>query len=307
MIEKATPEKTDLDTTAILDSIDAIVYLADMETYELVFMNHYGKATWGEPEGRRCWEVLQAGQTGPCAFCTNHKLLDGDGNPTGVYVWEFKNTANGRWFHCRDQAIRWVDGRVLRMEIATDITDIKKVEETLKIEKEKAEKLCRTDELTGIRNRRAAFEEGMNIFKLAKRYRLSASIIMLDVDRFKQVNDRYGHAIGDRVLVDFARAVERNIREVDIFGRIGGEEFILILPETGGAEATGFAERLRTVVSALNVRDGQGNGFGVTCSFGVAACDDGYNSFEQVLTRADSALYQAKMKGRNRVECVERG
>jgi diguanylate cyclase (GGDEF)-like protein len=302
MTQKKIPEKTDLDSTAILDSIDAIVYLADMETYELVFMNHYGKVTWGEPEGKRCWEVLQAGQTGPCPFCTNRKLLDQDGNPTGVYVWEFKNTANGRWFHCRDQAIRWVDGRLLRMEIATDINDIKNIEESLKIEKEKAEILCRTDELTGISNRRAAFEEGMNIFKLAKRYQLSVSIIMLDVDRFKQVNDRYGHMIGDRVLVDFAHAVERNIREVDIFGRIGGEEFILILPETSGAEATRFAERLRTIVSALIVQDGQGSGFGVTCSFGVATCDDGRSSFEQVLARADSALYRAKVKGRNRVE-----
>ena len=296
-------EEAYLGISAILDSIDAVVYLTDMETCELVFMNKYGKRTWGEIEGKRCWEVLQAGQTGPCPFCTNDKLVDKEGNATGVYIWEFQNTVNQRWFHCRDRSIQWIDGRMLRMEIATDITDIKRVGEELKIAKEQAEKLSRTDDLTGIRNRRATFEDGINTFKLSKRYNFSTSIIMLDIDHFKQVNDQYGHFTGDRVLVDFARIIEKNIREVDIFGRIGGEEFTLILPETNLFQAFKFADRLRTIILSMAIEDAEGHRLNISSSFGVASGDNEHQSFEQVLTHADKALYQAKLNGRNRVEC----
>lgn len=117
---------------AVLDSMDALVYVADIENHELLFINRYGKDIWGETVGKKCWEVIQAGQQGPCDFCTNHKLLDPAGQPTGVYNWEFLNTKNDRWYDCRDNALRWVDGRVARLEIAMDITDRKKVEESLR-------------------------------------------------------------------------------------------------------------------------------------------------------------------------------
>lgn len=112
----------------ILNSLDALVYVADMQTGELLFLNDYGVAHWGEPAGRPCWQVLQSEQTGPCAFCTNEKLVDEDSRPAGVYVWEFQNSVNGSWYQCRDQAIYWVDGRLARLEIATDITERKRLE-----------------------------------------------------------------------------------------------------------------------------------------------------------------------------------
>ena len=109
--------------SAILNSMDSLVYIADMETYELLFVNDYGRNVFGDVQGKICWEGLQEGQTGPCDFCTNGRLLDSEGNSTGVLVWEFQNTVNQRWYECRDQAIRWFDGRLVRMEIATDITE----------------------------------------------------------------------------------------------------------------------------------------------------------------------------------------
>ena len=109
----------------ILDGLDALVYVSDMQTYELLYTNEYGRNIWGNIQGKTCWRVLQEGQNGPCVFCTNDRLLDASGQPSGVHVWEFQNTVNQRWYQCRDQAIRWTDGHLVRIEIATDITDRK--------------------------------------------------------------------------------------------------------------------------------------------------------------------------------------
>ena len=113
----------------LVDSLDALVYVSDFETHELLFVNRYGREIWGEIAGQICWQALQTGQTGPCAFCTNDRLLDKEGRPTGVHVWEFQNTVNNQWYECRDQAIEWTDGRYVRMEVATNITSRKRADQ----------------------------------------------------------------------------------------------------------------------------------------------------------------------------------
>jgi PAS domain S-box-containing protein len=113
----------------ILDSLNSMVYVADMDTYELLYVNKYGREQWGDITGRICWQSLQAGQAGPCEFCTNDRLLAKDGTPMDPYVWEFRNTIDNEWYECRDQAIRWLDGRMVRMEIASNITQRKLAEE----------------------------------------------------------------------------------------------------------------------------------------------------------------------------------
>ncbi|MBU0664762.1 MAG: PAS domain S-box protein [Proteobacteria bacterium] len=122
--------------STLVDSLDALVYVADMETYELLFVNQYGREIWGDIVGKVCWQTLQSGQKGPCPFCTNHRLLDGAGRPTGTYLWELQNTVSGCWYECRDQAIPWSDGRMVRMEIAIDISQRKEGENALAAEKE---------------------------------------------------------------------------------------------------------------------------------------------------------------------------
>ncbi len=116
----------------VLDSLDSGVYVADMKTYEILFANQKMRNYFGNIEGKTCWQVLQHGQSGPCDFCTNDKLLDADGEPTGVYAWEFQNTINGFWCEIRDRAIRWVDGRMVRLEIAMDVTKRKQATEALR-------------------------------------------------------------------------------------------------------------------------------------------------------------------------------
>lgn len=288
----------------ILDSLDALVYVSDLQTHELLFVNSYGKAIWGEDVvGKPCWQVLQAGIQGSCAFCTNAQLVDEAGQPNGVYVWEFQNTINGHWYQCRDQAIRWVDGRLVRMEIATDITDRKRMEEELWEAKHRAEELARTDELTGVRNRRAFFEIGHRLFSQAQRFQRNLSVIMLDVDHFKQVNDRYGHFVGDQVLRTVTRIIKEQIRDTDVIGRLGGEEFALILPDADLNQALAVAERIRMTIMATPIH-AQNETIFCTSSFGVATLEEEVKSLDGVLTKADEALFIAKNKGRNRVEIV---
>ena len=116
----------------VMDSLDAGVYVADMETYEILFVNKYMSNLFGDVVGKTCWKYIHNDQTGPCEFCTNRKLIDSDGQPSGPYVWERFNSKVGRWAEIHDQAVRWVDGRVVRLEIASDITDRKQAEEKLK-------------------------------------------------------------------------------------------------------------------------------------------------------------------------------
>jgi PAS domain S-box-containing protein len=112
----------------ILDSIDATIYVADMETHEILFMNRHMKETFsGDFTGQKCWRAFRRKQ-GACEDCTNAKLLDGQGNPTGACVWEGHNRVTGRWYINYDRAIKWIDGRYVRLQVATDITEIKSLE-----------------------------------------------------------------------------------------------------------------------------------------------------------------------------------
>ncbi len=116
----------------VLNSLDAIVYVADITTHEILFINKYTKDIFGDIEGKICWQALQSGQSGPCSFCSNDKLLTSEGRPAGTYRWEFQNTISHRWYYIQDRAIHWMDGRIVRMEIATDITERMQAERFIK-------------------------------------------------------------------------------------------------------------------------------------------------------------------------------
>ncbi len=113
----------------VLDSIDASIYVADMETYEIIFMNRYMRETFdGDFTGQKCWQAFRR-QKGPCSNCTNDQLMDADGNPTGACVWEGRNAITGRWYVNYDRAIKWMDRRYVHLRVATDITEIKSLEQ----------------------------------------------------------------------------------------------------------------------------------------------------------------------------------
>jgi PAS domain S-box-containing protein len=121
---------------SVLDAMDALVYVADIKSYEILFVNKIVRDNWGEITGSICWQTLQQNQQGPCPFCTNSQLLNEKGEPAGIVIWEFQNTIDHEWYECRDQAIQWTDGRFVRMEIATNITQRKHMHQALAEEKE---------------------------------------------------------------------------------------------------------------------------------------------------------------------------
>lgn len=285
----------------VLSSLDALVYVADMQTYELLYVNQYGQKVWGLLDGRKCYEYLQAGQATPCSFCTNSRLLDEHGEPNGVLVWEFQNTVTQRWYQCRDQAIRWVDGRMVRLEIAVDITERKQFEQQLALAQKRAEDLARIDMLTGLHNRRAFFEYMGVQMSYLQRSPQPFSLVMFDIDHFKRVNDTFGHAMGDEVLVVIARTVQDCTRDSDQLFRIGGEEFLLTLPDCDEAGAFELVERVRRSIADIDFY-AEAHAISLSCSFGIT-CHRAGVGVDGLLAEADQAMYVAKQEGRNRTRC----
>jgi len=162
-----------------------------------------------------------------------------------------------------------------------------------------AENMARTDALTGIFNRRAFVECGEQAILLCERNAHPVSILLIDIDFFKHVNDTYGHGAGDLVLKRMGHLLESRFRKTDICGRLGGEEFAVLLPNTEVAVAKILADKFRETV-ADTVIPWQTKNLGVTVSIGVAA--DSYD-LESLLQRADMAMYQAKASGRNATVC----
>jgi len=172
----------------------------------------------------------------------------------------------------------------------------------LELARETAERQARTDELTEMRNRRAFYELGELAMSQATRYGDPLALITLDIDHFKKVNDTWGHATGDETLRLVALIIQRTIRTSDIAGRIGGEEFSILLPRATPEQALAMAERLRAAMEKAPLYHDKGE-VHFTASFGVAVPNKEINTLDRLLAEADKALYEAKEGGRNRVVC----
>ncbi|MDJ0554105.1 MAG: diguanylate cyclase [Microcoleaceae cyanobacterium MO_207.B10] len=171
----------------------------------------------------------------------------------------------------------------------------------IKLEKalKEVEILANTDSLTGVFNRRRLFEIALQEFNRVDRYGAPFSILLIDLDHFKKVNDHYGHQVGDTALCKVVQNINNIIRNVDSLGRYGGEEFMAILPETNGEQALVLADRIRTMVANNIIETKQGN-LSLTLSIGVTSYHPDDTSIDDMISRADQAVYQAKELGRNR-------
>lgn len=179
--------------------------------------------------------------------------------------------------------------------------DLQSVQQELARKNADLERLAYFDTLTGLFNRRSILEKLNEWLRHLERYGGRLCVIMLDIDHFKAVNDLYGHRVGDRVLTNIAHLMRETIRQTDFVGRYGGEEFLIILPQTDAGGAAIVAERTRASIQGCPMHDADGKTFPVTASLGVAEwCKR--DDEDLLITRADAALYRAKDAGRNKVE-----
>lgn len=209
--------------------------------------------------------------------------------------------------YSRDGAETWIDTNIVPLRdthghvthfatIGRDLSATKRLQQELRL-------MASTDPLTGLLNRRRFLEQAGIEFLRSQRYQHALAVVMLDIDHFKSINDHHGHFTGDRVLVALSRAAERLLRNTDILGRWGGEEFVILMPETPLAGAAILAERLRELLAQVEIETESGN-LRFTISAGVAAHSTGDTSITDIQQRADTALYAAKHHGRNCIQVL---
>lgn len=169
-------------------------------------------------------------------------------------------------------------------------------------QRDEMQRLAITDPLTGVANRRQLILSGEFEIAKAVRYKHQASVLMVDIDHFKLINDTWGHPTGDRVIQSLTNSIVANVRNTDVVGRLGGEEFVVVLTNTGSEGAFILADRLReSIECSTAVHSDDGSQVRFTVSIGIASLENGVSSFDNILELADKALYDAKHRGRNKV------
>ncbi len=276
------------------------IWIVDLETLRFTYVSSsvfsiYG-FTVGETIGKSAAEVMP-----PESFLLMKGILEeemaveaaGTANPERsrtVEVEEYRKDGSRIWIENVMSFMRDEQKRpVAVLGVSRDVTVRKRLEEELRL-------LAVTDPLTGAYNRRHLMEALFREMGRSDRYAYPFSLIMLDIDHFKEVNDRFGHEAGDRVLMEMADLIRKRIRSVDLLARWGGEEFLILLVNTALPQALTLAEALLDRMKAIPFA-----GIGrITASFGVTHYHKG-ESVDQLLTRVDNFLYQAKREGRARI------
>ncbi len=193
------------------------------------------------------------------------------------------------------------ENKMFRERLEKQTEEIQKLQEELSITKEEAN----IDYLTKLPNRRSFTRTLEDFFKSYKTYGIPFSLVMLDIDDFKKINDTYGHDFGDKVLVEVGKILRTFLRAKDIPGRLGGEEFGILLPDVRLEQAYQVAERLRKAIEVRDLEVENGKYVNFTASMGIAEIDDSIETIEELYKKADEALYKAKKNGKNQVQLAK--
>lgn len=281
----------------VLNNLDAFVYMKDLEL-RFLYVNDKTAALFGKPieaiVGRTNHEVLPHDIADH--FSATDRKVFAEGRKQVME--ETSVGADGRTHYYWSHKIPLFQGgqAYAYLGFSTDITELHETREELR-------RLAMTDALTGLYNRRYFMEAAEREFREAQRYGEALSLISIDIDHFKWVNDAHGHPVGDEILSRIARELAEHARKSDLLARIGGEEFLLLLPHTPLDAASALAERIRQMIAACRFEGHWQGCIQPTISLGVSTQLAGDETLEGLLIRADRALYLAKANGRNRV-CV---
>lgn len=286
-------QKTLLDT--VLNNIDAYIYMKN-EQREFLYVNEKTADMFGYPVeeivGRKETELLPVEvaehfhQSDSKVFATKEKQV----------IDEEVLTPQGEKLHYLSVKVPFQQesGEPALIGFSSDVTELYRL-------KEEFRQQANTDYLTQLYNRRYFVLQAEKEFSRAQRYHSSLSLLSLDIDHFKRINDQYGHPVGDKVLIKLAERLSTIIRKEDTLARIGGEEFSILLPETSIEVAFTLAERIRKTQSESIIIDDWHDEISITVSVGVSNLIEGDENFDQLFKRADEALYQAKSIGRDKV------
>lgn len=276
---------------SILDNTGIDIYVNDFHTHKVLWVNKSMAAPYGGPSafvGKLCWQVLFPGQTGPCEFCPQKNLLDENGNPSKVYIWDYQRPFDGSWFRVFSAAFRWVDGRLAHVVSSADITDNKRNEELIQY-------LANFDSLTGLPNRRKLINDCTILIDHIQN-RGNGYLLFFDLDGFKAINDNYGHDSGDEFLVKLGEFFLGIPMLKNRMYRHGGDEFVALI------DGSVTKENIRSLVNFIHERFKKpwplkkGNVFCNT-SVGVASYPEDGDTSEELIRKADHAMYEIKKKG----------
>jgi diguanylate cyclase (GGDEF)-like protein/PAS domain S-box-containing protein len=279
----------------MLNNIDAHIYIKDCER-NFLYVNSRVAELFGEKAeniiGKKDTDILPKEiaehfyQSDKQVFDTNKKQV----------IEETTHDKNGDTLHYISTKIPFnlPDKLPALIGFSSDVTELYKLKEEFK-------KLANTDPLTDLYNRRFFTEQAEREYHRAKRYSLSLTLFTIDIDHFKSINDKFGHPVGDQVLIEVTKKLTATLRQTDILARIGGEEFSILLPETSAQAGIVLAERIRKEQNKLTIIGDWQGAIKLSISIGVSSFLSDDESFDAMFSRADKALYQAKNYGRNKV------
>lgn len=300
-----------IDTTSLFG-----VYIIDISTYEIEYINQSVKNIMFDLNEKYCWKAIY-GLEAPCSWCKIPELVNQykKSNEKNI-ISELFNEVNDKWYQVQEQVIDINNDFSIKNTFMIDIskqkdaqselikttvefslqqTELKKIQVELK-------ELSNRDPLTNLYNRRYLGDVSEELFLLSKRNRTELSVLMIDIDKFKNINDSYGHDTGDKVIISLSNNLTSHVRESDIISRLGGEEFAIILPNTDINNAKNKAEEIRIAIESLTINTDTDSQLNFTVSIGVSSLNfDLDSNFETILKKSDEALYEAKESGRNKV------
>jgi diguanylate cyclase (GGDEF)-like protein/PAS domain S-box-containing protein len=292
--------------STIFDSFHDPFNIVDRDYRIVKFNNAYArmKNMLGKDlYGKKCYEALH-GRASVCEECIIEKTFQSK-DPCAKEKQVPQDNGTEMWIEIYTYPILDLQGNVTHVvEYTRDITDRKKSEEEKKQLIENLNYLSTTDSLTGLRNRRALTDMLHQEIERAQRYDTDLSLILCDIDKFKPINDTYGHAAGDAALQAVSEALKTSLRKADILGRYGGDEFMIILPDTSMEGAKMLAEKVRIAVTEIELPVAENKRIGLSISLGVAGCCAPADDLDTLVRLADAALYASKQGGRNKVSVM---
>ena len=296
---------------ALLDVLPFAAYAVDINTYEVIYANRLMQENMYAPREEFCWKRL-FGQENVCDWCTVPELRQRETKyQSDKLISSYFNEVTDCWFQSYDELMKWTDGRTVKYSIAVDITEQKEIQakmiknntklaiqsKKIKEANKKLEFMATKDFLTGINNRGHFFKLAKKMLERKLQTGEQVYFAMLDLDKFKNINDTYGHNVGDLVLKAFTESVEKHLNEDDIFGRLGGEEFVIAMVCSTHRKVLERMKNVKNAIEDLSVASGKQE-IKFTVSIGVSARENN-ETIDVILDKADKKLYEAKSSGRN--------